>query len=79
MYIVNIFNMSAINHTHQTLVQTDHTYSDNNMQLQSYIFWRYEFNVDTTVHTKKVVNYPTTLQSWPNYTDQGNLYVYNNK
>lgn len=77
MYIVNIFDMSDINHTHETLVQTDHTHSDNNMQLQSYIFWRYEFNVDTDVHTKKKVNYPTTVQSWSNYTDHGNLNVYN--
>jgi hypothetical protein len=70
--------MSTISESTSKLINTDTNFTDNNIDLIPYIFWRYEYNVDTQPTKHTFNNYTDNQNTWSNYKDNGKLYIYNN-
>jgi hypothetical protein len=68
--------MSELKEINHTLIQVKNTFSDNHTDLTPYIFWRYEYNTDSTVKRQPFIASQDHTTSWSNYRNNGRLNVY---
>lgn len=61
------------------IIVKDNNYSDNNMELNKYQFWRYEYPTDTKVKTNTFIKFIDSEVSWSNYRNKGLLNIYRKK
>jgi hypothetical protein len=64
-------NNKHMNHTKE--------YSDNNSELNQFIFWRVEYNQDTKTEHKPFKKNITKSTTWSNYGNMGQLKVFEKK
>ena len=68
--------MSELNKINNNLINVNNNFSDNNIDLAPYVFWRYEFNKDSKVNRIPFKAPQDHSKSWSNYKEKGLLNVY---